>query len=196
MAGARCQPSAAPPAPSPARPGPATWHLPAPCRGASGCCAHTPVQNPAAAPERSKVLASHLDAEMPRGARQPSALGMAVTGEMRQGLRGLFWGGGGRWGIATSSLFGLALLLWVSDGDLLPAGSCEGLAPQGTGWKLSSSPYKQGCFIICWGCPIFRPKYIPEKPRQGQGAAIAIAAHQCCAPPRVSPHSIQLLLLL
>lgn len=89
MAGAGCQPCAAPPAPSPARPGPATRHLPAP----AGSAPRLPggpwvLRRIRLLPHlsRSKVLARPEDAETSQGPWQQLVPGVVVRGRMRRGV--------------------------------------------------------------------------------------------------------------
>lgn len=115
--------------------------------------------------------------------------GWRPGGEMGEGVWGLLGGGGCRWGGATSLLFDFSPLPWGSDGDLLPAGSQKGLALQRTGWKLSPSPYKQGCFIICRGRAIFQPnasQRSPGRDRELPSASLptALCPISCLTPQR------------
>lgn len=168
MAGAACQPSAAPPAPGPARLGPATRHL-LPCAGSaprvpgtSGCCTESgcrtgAVQSPPVAGSRRMRKRRGV----PGRCRHWGGGGWRQGGEMRGGV-GLF--GGKRRSVGQCYLIAFQSCPpplgfgWGRAPCGLPGG--PGTAENGVE-TLSPSPYKQGPFTIYQGCAIFQPKYIP-----------------------------------
>lgn len=180
MVGAGCQPSAAPPTPGPARLGPARSASCVP-GGGPGCCARTPVQNPPATPERSKVL------PLPGAGGCGSTAGSLAavdTGDRGVGRHGGFWG-------RRRSVGRCHLITFRS--RLPPVGFGRGPAPCG----LPGGPgtAENGVETPSLSQPLYTgplhnmpaPCYFPAKihPREAQTGTGS--CHRPCCPPALCP---------